>query len=96
MCVLTTRKFIGPFLVFVNYEISDHPLRVIDAKLLEKLFRSEHDFQGTSRLYINSLSTSRYPSHLALNYTASIHDKQQKRSHRSRTFFEGNSLVPAR
>jgi len=87
-------KFISSFLIFANYEINNHPLRVIDAKLLEE-FRSERDFQGTNCLYINSLSTSRYPSHLALNYTASIHDKQQKRSHRSHTFFESNSLNPA-
>jgi len=28
-------KFISSFLIFANYEISNHPLHVIDAKLLE-------------------------------------------------------------
>lgn len=29
------------FALLVNHEINDHPLRVIDAELLEKLFQSE-------------------------------------------------------
>jgi len=68
---------IGCFVLFVKLrEISDHPLRVIDAELLEKLFRAGRVISAERAAH----ASTRYPSHLALNYSASIHEKKSRKN----------------
>jgi len=69
-------KSIGCFVLFVKLrELSDRPLRVIDAELLEKLFRTGRMISAERAAH----TSTGYPSHLALNYSASIHERTGER-----------------